>query len=141
MSRGILQIMATTKKRKRKRKSHYHRGTHTSPIAGECKYRSGWEQKYMVHLDENFEVAKWSYEKLVIEYVSNQKTKKVRKYYPDFQIEYKDGRKVVVEIKPSRKLGQATVVKKIRAAMLWCTEHDMTYKVLTEIELKDMGLI
>jgi len=129
------------KKKKRKRKGHYQRGIHLSPIAGECKYRSGWEQKYMVYLDDNPEVASWSYEKLVIEYVSNKKTKKIRKYYPDFQIEYKDGRKVVVEIKPSRKLQQATVVKKIRAAKEWCTEHDMIYKILTEIELKDIGLL
>ena len=130
-----------TKKRKRKRKGHYHRGTHVSPIAGECKYRSGWEQKYMVYLDENPDVASWSYEKLVIEYVSNQKTKKVRKYYPDFQVEYKDGSKVIIEIKPSRKLDQMTVIKKVRAAKEWCTIHGLTYKVLTEIELKDMGLL
>lgn len=129
------------KKKKRKRKGRYQRGIHSSPIAGECKYRSGWEQKYMVYLDDNPDVASWSYEKLVIEYVSNKKTKKIRKYYPDFQIEYKDGRKVVVEIKPSRKLQQATVVKKIRAAKEWCTEHDMIYKILTEIELKDIGLL
>ena len=129
------------KKTKRRRKSRYHRGIHSSPIAGDCKYRSGWEQKYMEHLDADETVASWSYEKLIIEYVSNQKTKKVRKYYPDFQIEYKDGKKVVVEIKPSRKLGQLTVIKKIRAAKEWCTTHNMTYKVLTEIELKDMGLI
>lgn len=129
------------KKKKRKRKGRYQRGVHSSPMAGECKYRSGWEQKYMVYLDDNPDVASWSYEKLVIEYVSNKKTKKIRKYYPDFQIEYKDGRKVVVEIKPSRKLQQATVVKKIRAAKEWCTEHDMIYKILTEIELKDIGLL
>lgn len=130
-----------SRKRKRKRKSRYNRGIHISPIAGECKYRSGWEQKYMIHLDEDPTVAIWSYEKLVIEYVSNQKTKKIRKYYPDFQVEYKDGKKVVIEIKPSRKLGQSTVIKKIRAAMLWCTAHDLTYKIITEIELKDLGLI
>lgn len=129
------------KKKKRKRKGRYQRGIHSSPIAGECKYRSGWEQKYMVYLDDNPDIASWSYEKLVIEYVSNKKTKKIRKYYPDFQIEYKDGQKVVVEIKPSRKLQQATVIKKIRAAKEWCTEHDMIYKILTEIELKDIGLL
>jgi len=95
----------------------------------------------MEHLDSDPNVSTWSYEKLVIEYVSNQHTKKIRKYYPDFQIEYKDGKRVVVEIKPSRKLGQATVVKKIRAAKEWCTAHDLTYKILTEIELKDMGLL
>ena len=134
--------MPTKKPRKkRKRRGHYHRGTHISPVAGECKYRSGWEQKYMVYLDENPNVASWSYEKLVIEYMSNQKTKKIRKYYPDFQVEYKDGTKVVIEIKPSRKLQHMTVIKKVRAAKEWCTAHNVTYKVLTEIELKDMGLI
>ena len=129
-----------TAKRKKK-KGRYHRGLHVSPIAGECKYRSGWEQKYMVHLDENPDVVMWSYEKLVIEYVSNIKTQKIRKYYPDFQIEYKDGSKVVVEVKPSRKLNQAVIVKKTKAAKEWCMVHDMTYKILTEIELKDMGLL
>ena len=134
--------MPTKKPRKkRKRRGHYHRGTHISPVAGECKYRSGWEQKYMVYLDENPNVASWSYEKLVIEYMSNQKTKKIRKFYPDFQVEYKDGTKVVIEIKPSRKLQHMTVIKKVRAAKEWCTAHNVTYKVLTEIELKDMGLI
>jgi len=133
--------MTSKTKKRRKKKSRYHRGVHTSPIAGECKYRSGWEQKYMEHLDADPDVIVWSYEKLVIEYISNQRIKKVRKYYPDFQIVYKDGHKVVVEIKPSRKLQQASVVKKVRAAKEWCTNHDVTYKVLTEFELKDLGLI
>jgi len=134
--------MAQKKPRKRrKRKGRYHRGTHTSPIAGECKYRSGWEQKYMEHLDTNPDVQTWSYEKLTIEYVSNQKTKKIRRYYPDFQVEYKDGTKIIIEIKPSRKLNQSSIVKKTRAAKEWCSNHGVTYKIITEIELKDMGLI
>jgi len=128
-------------RKKKRRKSRYHRGLHVSPIAGECKFRSGWEQKYMEHLDADPEVSTWSYEKLIIEYISNKKTKKVRKYYPDFQVEYKDGRKFVIEIKPSRRLVQVNVIKKIRAAKEWCTEHDVVYKILTEIELKDIGLL
>jgi len=133
--------MTKKKKRKRKRKSHYHTGIYISPIAGKCRYRSGWEQKYMQHLDADPDVASWSYEKLVIEYISNKKTKKIRKYYPDFQVEYKDGKKFIIEVKPSRKLLQDSVMKKVRAAKEWCTAHDMTYKILTEIELKDIGLI
>ena len=130
------------KKRQRKRKKRgYHRGLHISPLAGKCKYRSGWEQKYMEYLDTDPQVKMWSYEKLAIEYISNNRTKKIRKYYPDFQIEYKDGTKAVVEIKPSRKLGQLSVVKKIRAAKEWCTANDMIYKVLTEVELKNAGLL
>jgi len=136
--------VSTPKKKatkKKKKGGRYHRGTHVSPIAGSCNYRSGWEQKYMVYLDENPEVVTWSYEKLIIEYVSNQKTMKVRKYYPDFQVEYIDGSKVVIEIKPLRKLKQLVIVKKSKAAEAWCMSHDMVYKILTEIELKNIGLL
>ena len=128
-------------KKKRRRKGHYHRGVHISPIAGECKHRSGWELKYMVHLDSDVNVTNWSYEKLIIEYISNIKTGKIRKYYPDFYVEYKDGSCVVVEIKPKRKLDQAIIKKKIAAAEQWCVTHGATYKILTETELKDMGLL
>ena len=132
---------ATKKKRKKKRKGHYIRGTYTSPIAGECKFRSGWEYKIMIHLDSSPDVEFWSYEKTVIEYVSNVRTKKVRKYYPDFLVRYKDGRTELIEVKPKRKLEQATIKKKMAAALLWCAEHGMTYRIVTEIQLKELGLL
>ena len=128
-------------KKKKKKGGRYHRGLHISPIAGECKFRSSWEQKYMLFLDLDPNVISWSYEKLAIEYISNQKTKKIRKYYPDFQIKYNDGKKVIVEIKPACKLKQTVVVKKIKAAEEWCMIHNAVYKVLTEIELKVMGIL
>lgn len=134
--------MATPKKkRKKKRKGHYIRGTYTSPIAGECKFRSGWEYRLMIHLDSSPDVEFWSYEKTVIEYVSNVRTKKVRKYYPDFLVRYKDGRTELIEVKPKRKLEQATIKKKMAAALLWCAEHGMTYRIVTEIQLKELGLL
>ena len=132
---------ATKKKRKKKRKGHYIRGTYTSPIAGECKFRSGWEYKIMIHLDSSPDVEFWSYEKTVIEYVSNVRTKKVRKYYPDFLVRYRDGRTELIEVKPKRKLEQATIKKKMAAALLWCAEHGMTYRIVTEIQLKELGLL
>jgi hypothetical protein len=134
-------MVTPKKKRKKKRKGHYIRGTYTSPIAGECKYRSGWELKVMVYLDENPEVEAWSYEKTVIEYVSNVRSKKIRKYYPDFFVKYKDGRTELIEVKPKRKLEQLTVKKKADAAREWCKVNGLTYKILTEVELKDLGLL
>lgn len=134
-------MAAPKKKHKRKRKGHYIRGTYTSPIAGECKFRSGWEYKLMIHLDASPDVEFWSYEKTVIEYVSNVRTKKVRKYYPDFLVRYKDGRTELIEVKPKRKLEQATIKKKMAAALLWCAEHGMTYRIVTEIQLKELGLL
>ena len=95
----------------------------------------------MVHLDSDPAVVSWTYEQTVIEYISNIRTKKIRKYYPDFCITYSDGHVEVVEVKPKRKLEQAVVKKKAEAARLWCASRGMTYRILTEIELKDMGLL
>jgi hypothetical protein len=128
-------------KRRSRRRGHYHRGTYESPIAGECKYRSGWEQKFMLYLDNNPNVEQWTYEKVVIEYLSNSKTKKIRKYYPDFFVRYKDGKEEIIEVKQKRKLDQAIIKKKAEAAILWCGAHGMTYRILTEDELKDMNII
>ena len=128
-------------KKKRRRRGHYHRGTYNSPIAGECKYRSGWEQKFMMYLDNNPEVEAWTYEKVVIEYLSNVRSKKIRKYYPDFFVRYRDGKEEIIEVKQKRKLDQAVIKKKAEAATLWCGAHGMTYRILTEIELKDMNII
>lgn len=129
-------------KRKRKKKSRYHRGEYTSCKSGQVfKFRSGWEHKYMEYLDSLQDVESWSYEKLVIQYISNKKTGKLRKYYPDFYVVMKDGTKLVIEIKQKRKLDQATVKKKTKAAEVWCLTNRAVYKILTEIELKDLGLI
>jgi hypothetical protein len=130
------------KSRKKKKRGRYHRGTYSSTKSGiQYNFRSGWEQKYMIHLDENPDVSSWTYEKLVIEYVSNQKTKKIRRYFPDFYVEFSDGSKKVIEIKQKRKLEQAIVKKKTTAAQAWCETFGATYVILTEIELKNMGLI
>jgi len=95
----------------------------------------------MVYLDANPEVKSWTYEQTVIEYVSNIRTKKVRRYYPDFYVKYQDDREEIIEVKPKRKLDQAAVKKKAEAARMWCDDRRMTYRILTEIELKNMGLL
>jgi hypothetical protein len=130
------------KTRKKRRRRGYHRGDHVSTRTGEVfTYRSGWEQKYMVYLDSDPAVEHWTYEQTRIEYVSNIRTKKTRCYYPDFYVKYLDGREEIVEVKPKRKLDQATVKKKADAARQWCSDRGMTYRMLTEIELKNMGLL
>lgn len=127
------------RKRRKKRRGHYHRGIHVSPKAGECSYRSGWEVSYMEWLDANAEVVSYSYEKTIIEYVSNLKTGRRRKYFPDFLVEYADHSELI-EIKPASRVGQAKVQKKIAAAKGWCDARGIEFKVLTEKELKPLGL-
>ena len=129
-------------KKKRKKKGRYQRGEYVSTKTGQtCKFRSGWEHKYMVHLDSDPAVVSWTYEQTVIEYVSNIRTKKIRRYYPDFYVKYQDEREEILEVKPKRKLEQLTVKKKSEAAKSWCLDRGMTYRILTEVELKEMGLL
>lgn len=128
------------KKTRRKRRGHYHRGVHSSPKAGDCSYRSGWELVYMQWLDANPAVLKYSYEGLIIEYVSNIRTGKLRKYYPDFMVDY-EGRQELIEIKPAKRVTQVKVAKKLKAAEAWCKTHGVTFKVITEKELKVLGIL
>jgi hypothetical protein len=95
----------------------------------------------MKYLDDNEDVFCWSYESVAIPYVSNTRTGKMRKYYPDFQVEWVDGRSELVEIKPSKRVLQAAVQKKLKAAGVWCLEHSVTLVVMTEVELKGLGLL
>lgn len=132
----------TVVKKRRRRKRGYKRGEYTSSKSGLVfKYRSGWELVYMKHLDVTDEVTSWSYETIIIPYVSNVKTGKMRKYYPDFHVRLKDKFDILVEIKPKKRVSQVRVQKKLKAAEEWCRAHDFTFSVITEVELKGLGLL
>src|SRR5579872_3830732 len=126
----------------RRRRGHYHRGEYTSTKTGlVCKHRSGWELVYMTYLDAELSVTTWGYESVVIPYVSNVRTGRLRNYHPDFVVTYVDGRRELVEIKPSKRVKQAAVQKKLKAAGSWCAINGVELKVVTEVELKALGLV
>lgn len=95
----------------------------------------------MQHLDSDPTVVSWTYEQIVIEYISNIRTKKVRKYYPDFYVKYSDGREEIIEVKPQRRLQTLVVRKKTSAGEAWASSRGMTYRLITEVEMKSMGLM
>jgi len=116
-------------------------------------YRSQWEAKYMRQLDLDKNVKAWASEELSIRYIS-PKDHKPHRYYPDFFVEYKDGRKELIEIKPyAQTIPPKRTEKKSRARLLnesvtykvnqckwiyateWCKKNGVTFKVLTEKEL------
>jgi TnsA endonuclease N terminal len=134
--------MAAKKVKRKKRRRGYHRGIYVSKKTGEtCKYRSSWEAMYMLYLDDDPHVLAWHYEPFFIEYLSNKSTGKIRKYYPDFFVTYDDGTSQLIEIKQKRKIDSPAVKKKTAAAQGWCSTRGSTYVLLTEIELKQLGLI
>lgn len=129
------------KKRKR-RKGGRKRGKYVSTKMGvTMTYRSGWELVYFQYLDTISSVAKFYSESIKIPYVSNKKSGKTRNYIPDLLVVYADGSRKLIEIKPKSKLFQATNLKKFSAAREWCTDQGIEFVILTEIELKGLGIL
>lgn len=95
----------------------------------------------MEHLDGDSNVVSWTYEPFNIPYVSNKRTGKIRLYKPDFYVLLKGGKKLLIEVKPSRRLSNPTVVKKARSARAWCVANDIEYVFVTEMELKSLGVM
>ena len=127
--------------RSRRKKRIRHRGTYVSTKMNvEMTYRSGWELSYFKWLDNNPEVLAYYSEPFKIPYVSNKSTKKIRNYIPDLLVEYTD-RKLLVEIKPSRRVANAVNTKKFASARIWCTINNVEFVIVTEKELKQLGLL
>ena len=118
-------------------------------------YRSSWELEMCEFLDRNQRVLQWASESIIIPYL-NIIDKKMHRYYPDFYVEYisKNGEIIqeIIEVKPKaqtrppRKNSNSkyllyekqTYVKNIckwKAAQKWCKEHNMQFRVLTEISI------
>lgn len=86
-------------------------------------------------------VSSYGYETVSIPYLSNPRLGRYRRYLPDFLVEFTDGKKVLVEVKPSQKVSHAKVQKKLTAARQWCCDHGATLQVITEVDLRGLGLL
>lgn len=130
-------VKKAPKKRKRKRKGGYKRGVYQATKCVEpIKYRSSWELIVAKYLDSDPNVEKFEYESLKIPYLSNKNTKKMRNYIPDFFVHYADGKKLLIEVKPIKRLGQLLVIKKSEAAKLWGLNNGVGYVFWTEQMIK-----
>jgi len=123
-------------------------------------YRSLWERKVMVYLDENPNVLQWASEEIAIPYYDPVQQKK-RRYFPDFIVTTRglDGKikKMMLEIKPKKETEEpkvqsrktkryitevttwATNQAKWKAAQEYCINNDMVFKLITEDHLKYTG--
>ena len=104
-------------------------------------YRSGWEFEFMQKLDSDPTVKTYGYETLIIPYLRSARSKKAAKYFPDFVVEYVDGRTVVYEIKSASFMNRRANLTKFSAGKLYCENRGWSYVVLTQVELKAMGLL
>lgn len=119
-------------------------------------YRSLWERRVMVHLDENPNVVEWSSEEIIIPYLSPVDNRWHR-YFPDFfaKVRTKSGllESLIIEVKPSSQVAPPKVAKRVtkrviqevmtygineakwNAANEYCKTRGWSFKVVTEKEL------
>lgn len=115
------------------------------------KYRSGWEFTFMQFCDNNPSVLQWASEAISIPY-RNPVTGKNSMYIPDFFVLYqnKSGQQIaeIVEIKPKKQSLIESKVANARdravvavnhakwaAAMAFCKQANLTFRVITEDDL------
>ena len=143
--------MATYKGFFKPKNPQKYRGDPTNII-----YRSGWELKLMLYLDEHKEVVSWGSEELIIPYRSPIDGK-VHRYFPDFIVTKinKQGLRetAIIEVKPKKQTvppqKQSKVTKryltevknwgineaKWKAATEFCKDRGWSFHIFTEQEL------
>ena len=119
-------------------------------------YRSLWERRFMVYCDKSSSILEWGSEEVIIPYISPLDGRRHR-YFPDFyiKVKQKDGsiKKIIIEVKPKAQCGppkaQSRKTKRFitevrtwgvnqakwEAAIEWCKDRGMEFKILTEDHL------
>ena len=119
-------------------------------------WRSSWEFKLMMTLDNHPDVIQWSSEEFFIPYVSPIDNK-IHRYFPDFWVKKKtrDGKVdvTVIEVKPMKQTVQPKPQKKVtkaylnevktwginsskfKAAQDFCDDKGWEFLIMTEKEL------
>ena len=143
--------MKTYKGRYKVKKPNKYAGDHTNVI-----YRSGWERWAFRWCENNSDIKSWCSEETVIPYISAIDNK-VHIYFIDLKITMKDGRVILVEIKPEKQtvppVSRRRTKKHINesleyvknqckwnAASKYCKDNGYEFQIWTEKTLKKMGM-
>lgn len=95
------------------------------------RYDSDWERLYMIQLEKDKTVAKWTkVHGITIEYITEAGNK--RGYRPDFLVEKLDGLKELHEVKGGHFLDNPDTIRKHEAAKNWCARRGMRFIVITK---------
>jgi|TARA_B100001094_G_C17724449_1_gene573560 hypothetical protein len=120
-------------------------------------YRSMWEKYAFMWCDKNEDIKSWSSEETVVPYYYDV-DKKYHRYFVDLKITFKNGKTVLVEIKPEKEttppngarktkryISEAlTYVKnmnKWEAAHSFANNRGWEFQVWTEHTLRKMGIM
>ena len=132
----------TIKRPRRTKKKRFHTGTYVSTKTGKSMvYRSSWELEFMEYLDADDTVTSYSYESVIVPYRRSLRSIRISKYIVDFRVEYNTGVTTLYEIKSSSFVNRRVNLAKFSACRTYCTQHGWQFSVLTEVELRAMGLL
>ena len=122
-------------------------------------YRSSWELKLMIYLDEHKDILRWASEEFCIHYKSPIDGR-VLSYFPDYWIKRKTGGCILIEVKPYKQTRPPDIKNKNKtktgrisrrylnevktwgvneakwkAANEYCKDRGWKFKIMTEKEL------
>jgi hypothetical protein len=120
-------------------------------------YRSSWEKLCFLWCDRNDDIKHWSSEETVVPYYWDI-DKRYHRYFVDLKITFKNGKTILVEIKPAKEteppknpnkskryIGEAmTYVKnmnKWEAANSYAKDRGWEFQIWTEKTLDSMGIM
>ena len=127
---------------KKRKRAGYITGNHVSPkCATPIEYRSSWELEVCLFLDYSDDVEAYAYEAIAITYSTGRNKTKIKRYFPDFFVKYKDGRKVIIEVKREDKLNNLVVRNKAEAARAWGVQNGFEYEFWTDVLIKRLKVI
>lgn len=100
-------------------------------------YRSSFELRAIKKLEEDENVVSFKFESIRISYYYSAEDDRLRKrhYIPDFLVSYKDGRNIIIEIKPECYLQTAINVAKFASARIFCDENNFDFQVWTQKDI------
>ena len=130
-----------------------YNGDHTKIV-----FRSSWELSFMRWLDMNPDVDTWVSEETVIPYISPVDDRQHR-YFVDFKVKFKNGKVLLIEIKPDHQTKKPVAKKgkkrstllleaqtygvnwaKWKAAERYAEARGWKFAVFTEHTLKGLGI-
>src|SRR5439155_11830008 len=101
-----------------------------SPYSVE-RYDSSWESQYMMEMERNKTVAKWTkHHGIVIDYISDAGNK--RGYRPDFLVQRMDNTVELHEVKGGQFMDSPDTTRKHERAKTWCKQRGMKFVILTK---------
>ena len=115
-------------------KLHHVSGWHNSPKAGKVFFRSSYEKKAFIKLDEDNAVQTYKVEAVSTEYFNTEKEIN-SSYLIDLFVEYTDGSKKLIEVKPEKWLEDNIVSLKIEAGKNKAHQMGIPFEIWTEMNL------